>query len=453
MPTGEQPQERRQHSGTAARRPWWIPAFLGGVPDIDPALIRLVGVVSLVLLFEAYDASLMTAALKQIAEGLGMGESDLGPYLGIIRLGSLPALLVAPVADRLGRRRVFLASIAGFSAGTFLTAFARGPEEFVLAQMLTRAFSIAALAIAMVIITEEFPAEHRGWGIGIVSALAAVGFGLGAGLFAAIEIIPGGWRGLYALGGLPLLLLPYWRRAIPETRRFREHAASIQGGAGGRSAFFAMLTPLKRFVLDYPSRALVISLAALLVSVGEACVFQFAAYIPQKVYGWPPGYYTLMVLFGGGFGIIGNVVGGRLGDRWGRRRVGASFFGVYPATAWLFYQGPELSLPLAFALIVFFGTAGGVALRTLATELFPTSYRSTASGWLAFIQTLGWTMGLLLLGIAGRDAVGEDPDGIARFIAQLSLAVLLGGLAILLLPETSNRELEEISADESARTR
>jgi predicted MFS family arabinose efflux permease len=148
-----------------------------------------------------------------------------------------------------------------------------------------------------------------------------------------------------------------------------------------------------------------------------------------------------MVLFGGGFGIIGNVVGGRLGDRRGRRRVGAMFFGVYPAAAWLFYQGPELSLPLAFALIVFFGTAGGVVLRTLATELFPTSYRASASGWLAFIQTLGWTLGLLLLGIDDHDTVG-----IARFIAQLSLAVLLGGLAILLLPETSRRELEEISA-------
>ena len=66
----------------------------------------------------------------------------------------MPALLVAPVADRLGRRRVFLASVAGLSAGTLLTAFARGPEEFVVAQMLPRAFAIAALAIAMVIITE-----------------------------------------------------------------------------------------------------------------------------------------------------------------------------------------------------------------------------------------------------------------------------------------------------------
>jgi len=442
MPAEEQQQKRRQRAAARARRPWWIPAFLGGVPDIEPNLIRLAGVVSLGLFFEAYDGSLLTAALKQIAEGLEMKESELGPYLGVIRLGSLSALLVAPVADRLGRRRVFLASIAAFSLGTLLTAFVRGPEQFVLVQMLTRAFAISAIAVGMVIISEEFPAAHRGWGIGMVSAVAAVGHGLGAGLFAAIEIIPGGWRGLYAIGGLPLLLLPYWRRLVPETRRFREHADSVESSDGARPAIIAMLTPFKRFMLEYPSRVLVISLAALLVAVGEACVYQFAAYIPQKLHGWAPGHYALMVVVGGGFGVIGNIVAGRLGDRHGRRLVGAFFFGVFPAASWLFYQGPGLALPFAFALFIFAGTAGTVILRALATELFPTSYRSTSSVWLAFVQTLGWTVGLLMLGIAGQDAAE-----IARFTAQLSFAVLLGGLAILLLPETSRRELEEISAD------
>lgn len=442
MPAEEEQEERRQPPVTRAKRPWWLPHFLGRVPPVEPSLIRLVGVVSLGLFFESYDGSLLTAALKQIAEGLEMRESGLGPYLAVIRLGSLPALLIAPVADRLGRRRVFLASIAAFSLGTLLTAFVRSPEQFIFVQMLTRVSAIAAIAIGMVIITEEFPAAHRGWGIGIVSALAAIGHGLGAGLFAAIEIIPGGWRGLYAIGGLPLLLIPYWRRILPETRRFRDHADSREGSGGGRLGMMDVLTPIKRFMLEHPSRALLISLAALLVAVGEACVFQFAAYIPQKVHGWAPGQYSLMVLVGGGFGVIGNVVAGRLADRSGRRLVGALFYGIYPAAAWLFYQGPGFALPFAFALFIFTGTAGTVILRALATELFPTAYRGTSSGWLAFIQTIGWTVGLMLLGVAGQNSAE-----IARFTAQLSFAVLLGGLAILLLPETSRRELEEISPD------
>lgn len=442
MPGGERRQEPGQPALMRARRPWWIPPFLGGVPDIDPTLIRLAGIISLGLLFESYSASLLTSALKQIAEGLEMRDSELGTYLGVIRLGSLPALMVATVADRLGRRRVFVTCIAGLSLGTLLTAFVQGPEQFVLAQMLSRVFAMGALAVGMVIITEEFPAAHRGWGIGMVSALATAGSGLGAGLFAAIDFIPGGWRGLYAIGGVSLLLIPYWRRVVPETRRFRDRVGSRERSGDGRHASESMLTPLRRLALGHPSRLVVISLAALLVSTGEACVFQFAAYIPQKVHGWAPVQYSLMVLVGGGFGIIGNVVGGRLGDRGGRRLVGVLSFASFPAASWLFYQGPGLALPVAFALIIFAGTAGGVILRALATELFPTSYRSTASVWLAFTQAMGWTAGLLLLGIAGQDAAE-----IARFTAELSLAVAVGGMMILLLPETSRRVLEEISSD------
>lgn len=440
---------RRQRTLTRPQRPWWIPAFFGGVPDLEPHVLRLLGTVSLVLLFEGYGGSLLTAALKHIAEGLQMRESEFGPYLAVIRLGSLPALLVAPFADQWGRRKLFLTCVVGFSLGTLATAFVRSPAQFVAAQMVTRTFAMAALALGMVIITEEFPAGHRGWGIGMVSALAAVGHGIGAGLFAAIEIIPGGWRSLYAIGGLPLLLIPYLTRAIPETRRFRAHADSRSRTGQVPLAADQLLFPLRELMTGYPSRALFISLAALLVALGEACVFQFVAYIPQLVHGWAPGHYSLMVVVGGGFGILGNIVAGRMGDRRGRRLVGAGFFALYPAAAWLFYQGPGLSLPLAFVFIVFTGTAGGVILRTLSTELFPTSYRGTASGWLSFVQTLGWTLGLLLLGLASRDGASQDAAGIARFTAQMSLFVMLGGLSILLLPETSRRELEEISTSGS----
>ena len=82
----------------ALRNPWWIPVFLGGVPDIEPRLISLLGLVSLALFFEQYDNSMLTSALKYIATDLGMAEHDLGGFLAIIRLGSLPAFLLVQIA-------------------------------------------------------------------------------------------------------------------------------------------------------------------------------------------------------------------------------------------------------------------------------------------------------------------------------------------------------------------
>jgi MFS family permease len=85
--------------------------------------------VALALFFEQYDQSMLTSALKFIARDLDMREEDLAGYLGVVRPGALPAFLVIPFADRIGRRRVFLASVIGISMGTFLTAFTRTPSS------------------------------------------------------------------------------------------------------------------------------------------------------------------------------------------------------------------------------------------------------------------------------------------------------------------------------------
>jgi hypothetical protein len=54
---------------------------------------------------------MLTSALKHIAEDLAMPEQDLGRYLGTIRLGALPAILLVPLADQYGRRRLFLGAL------------------------------------------------------------------------------------------------------------------------------------------------------------------------------------------------------------------------------------------------------------------------------------------------------------------------------------------------------
>lgn len=408
------------------------------MPDLEPRLVRLLGFVALALLFEQYDLSMLTSAIKFIAEDLGMGEGELGGHLGTIRLGALPALLVIPFADHVGRRRVFLAAVVGTSVGTLATAFAQTPAQFVLTQMATRVFLVAGVSVAYVIVTEELPAEHRGWGIGVLGALGAVGHGVGALLFAMIEVLPYGWRALYVVGGVPLFFLPAFRRGVSETDRFaRYHASRV-----GEALVAGWLDPLRRLVGTFPLRTLGIAVAGGLVAIGDVPVFQFSGYFVLTVHGWHPALYSAMVIVAGGIGVVGSVVAGRLGDRFGRRGVGVVFLGAFPLFAWLFYRGPEWAIPIAWTMFVFCGASGVVVLRALSTELFPTSYRGTSAGWLSFVQTLGWALGLWLVGIATA-GVGD----ISRIVPWLSLAVLLGALSLLLLPETTRRELEAISGE------
>jgi MFS family permease len=146
------------------RYPGWIPPFLGRAPDLPEPQLRMLGFVALAIRFENSDQAMPSVALKQIAEGPGVAESDLGSVLGTVRRGALPAFLLIPIGDWVGRRRLFLASVTGLSLATVGSGFARTTAEFVALQMLSGAFMVTCTAASFVIITEELPRQHRGWG-------------------------------------------------------------------------------------------------------------------------------------------------------------------------------------------------------------------------------------------------------------------------------------------------
>jgi MFS family permease len=418
--------------------PWWLPPFLlGRVPNgVTPGVVRLLGFVSFALFFEHYDTSLLGNALKYIVVDLGIAERDLGFFQMLIRLGALPAFFIIPFVDRLGRRRLFLASLIGMSVGTMLTAFSADAVQFVACQMLTRTFVLTASAVSIVIVAEELPAHARGWGIGILAAVSASGHGLGAALFGLIESLPWGWRSLYAVGILPLLLLPLFRRGIQETARFNHHRET-------RGELGTWWAPLVAFVRTHPARAGGMAVVASVSSLGHIVVISFTGYFVLQYHGWEPYQLSVMVIGAGLIGIIGNVVAGRLADRAGRRRVGFLFLAVFPAVAWGFFNGPGWSLPVLWGVLVFTLMGANVIIRALSSELFPTSHRGTSTGVLALMETLGAAVGLGVLG-----ALQLQGGALITLIPLISLATLAAGLVILVLPETRLRELESISADD-----
>jgi MFS family permease len=433
------------HEGLPASRvqnPWWLPPFLlGRVPaGVSPPVLRVLGFVSFALFFEHYDTSLLGNALKYIVADLQVPETDLGYFQMLIRLGALPAFFLIPFIDRLGRRRLFLAALIGMSVGTLLTAFSQTAGQFIACQMLTRMFVITASAVAIVIVAEELPAATRGWGIGVLAAVSASGHGLGAALFAAIELLPWGWRSLYAFGVLPLLLLPMFRRNIKETARFTRHRDELAARAPGATVGEGWWTPLVEFARTHPVRAMGMAVVASVSSVGHVVVISFTGYYVLQYHGWAPYQLSLMVIVAGLVGIVGNVVAGRVADRSGRRGVGFVFLAVFPLVAWLFYAGPGWTLPVLWSVMIFTLMGANVIIRALSSELFPTSHRGTSTGLLALMETLGAAAGLLLLGLLQT----REGDLIA-LIPLISLATLGAGLVLLAFPETRQRELEAIS--------
>jgi MFS family permease len=440
-----------------ARRPWWIPPFLGAVPAVAREHLDVLGIVSLGLLFDQYDFGMLSAALPRIAADLGLADEQLGYTLSLIRFGAVPAFLVLPLADRFGRRRLFLVAIAVMSLGTAATALARTVAEFVAIQMVTRTFVTVGLSLAFVIVTEEFPAEHRGWGIGMLGALGATGIGLAAGMFALVDVLPYGWRALYAAGIVPVLFFRAFRRTVPETERFRRHV-SVHAAAPATS--LAWLRPLVDLARAHPARTSLVALVSLAMYGGQVSVFQLIGKYVVGERGWAPWQFSAMFVLGGMLGIVGNVVAGRAGDRVGRRVVGCASMVAFPVFASIFYLGPGWALSPSWIAFVFCVSANTTVLRALATELFPTSGRGSAMGLSEVVGAIGATAGLALLGFGTRvAAAGAVPaalvdlvpealrhaSAIAWMTSLLAWLVALAGLLVLLLPETKQRELEAIS--------
>lgn len=422
------------------RNPWWIPPFLGRVPDaVGAPALRLLGLISLGLAFDSYDNALMNSTISRVADELGIELGHVGYYTAAVRTAGVVAFLVVPFADRLGRRRVFLGSLLGMAAGYAATALAQTPAWYVVAQIATRASMLTMASMCNVFVTEEMPAGHRAWAMGTMIAVSGIGYAVGMLLFASVEALPFGWRALYALGVVPLLLLPWLRRNLPETERFRAHreARVADGGALG-----GWLGPVAELARREPRRAAAVGAAGLLAAVGGIAAFVYMIFLIERVHGWPPWAFSALFIGGGLIGIAGNAVAGRLADRVGRRWVGCGAYLLLPLAVTALYNGPGWVLVLAWICMVALGTAGDVVVRVFATELFPTSSRGSAAGWLTLLQSLGWGSGLLVMGIADVDV-----SRLGLVVPAVASLCALAGLSLLALPETRSLELEEISAD------
>ncbi len=409
--------------------------ILGRSPNFTPRQMRVFFIASTAGFFDQYDRALLSLALKQIQAGLHVAEAHLGAMLSFIRLGYILSLLITPLADVFGRRKLLLYTIVGYTIFTALSAIAPAERTFIIAQLLARAFAGAEATIALVILAEEVDAAHRGWAIGLLSAVSSMGYGLAALVFALVFVIPYGWRGMYALALIPLIAIIPLRRILPESQRFEAEARSGEQPT-------RVWQPMIQLFRAYPGRLALMLSVSFLASMGAGSAGILLPKFLQEVHGYSPANVSTLFFVGGGLGILGNIIAGRLSDRFGRRSMGALFMFLAPLlTIWI-YTAPGFSVAPAWTLELFFDTAAGTILGAYSAELFPTSHRSTAGSALAVAGTTGGAIGLLLegllYGLTGSHWIA---------VRYLTVFWMIAPFIMLFFPETAGRELEAISPE------
>src|SRR5258708_10569121 len=121
----------------------------------------------------------------------------------------IATLVYGVLSDRIGRRRIMLASLSAFIALTALTATARTADELTAWRLATGVGASAVVPLALALIGRLFPYEQRGRVLGWLFGAMAGGMAFGS-TFGALLGPMIGWRGLFlAVSAIGIVLLSF----------------------------------------------------------------------------------------------------------------------------------------------------------------------------------------------------------------------------------------------------
>lgn len=392
---------------------------------------KLFALLTIATFFEGFDTRLVSLVQPVIGREFGATKEELGFVLGLSSLGMVFAFFVIHLADRIGRRPVFLGALAGYALLTLATAFAPSLLVFTLLQVFARMAMVVELGLAYLILSEEMPAEIRGRVNGVFGGCVALGASVPDALLHPLDQWGIGWRGLFLIGAVPLFLFPFYVRNLTETSAFLARKAKAKGAG----STFASELALLRVLFSPAHRLRLLSITGLWVLVNfwsGTALYSFTLYLFDER-GWRPEDLVLLPLGTIPCGLFGYSLAGFAMDRIGRRAAASLYLAAAGAATVVCYQANSSGLILAgyFALV---GLGGVWAIVTTWTaELFPTELRATATGFSNnLVGRFGLVFGPIVAGLLGG-AFASTADA----VSLLAHVPLLGIPIVWTLPETN----------------
>jgi putative MFS transporter len=417
-----------------------------------PARRRAMIMIALGEYLDGYDLIAIAGALLQLNAQFNLTASQTGLLGASAFFGATLGLLVAgSVADRIGRRTIFVQVFWLFAILAGLSAVVVNFEQLFVVRFLLGACIGADIAISIPFLAEISPKESRGrwagavpqiaWTLGAISSLAMAAFLISvAGEHA--------WRWLFGFGVIPALIILVGRHSVPESPRWLISKGHHAEARAAMRAFGleqsdvappeAQPTPepearsqgsyLDIFRAPHTRRALfVLTVLGIGPLVGSAASVA-APYVMHFV-----GDLGAITSLGGSIliwigGFIGSIIAFLTVDRLGRLRSTAIAF--WGSATCLILLTLTVKIPVLFVAVytlygvcVWFGSSSN---WLLPTELLPTHLRARAQGLGSGASRMmaGFTTWLVPTGV---EAVGFVPT----FLALSTVGILLGGFVLM----------------------
>jgi len=384
--------------------------------------LRPVALAGLASLLVSFDSAVLVLALPAIAADFHAPIAELSRLASTLSLGTIAALPIAMQADRVGRRRLLVLAVAGFSLANLLSAASPSVTWLVASRVVAVCFETVAGGVATALVIEEVAPDQRGLAVAAITVAAGAGVGLTTVLY---PLVAPHWRVLYLAGGGGLAGAAVLAVLLRESRAWTASAA-----AGPPRL------PL-RLLLDPPWRARLAVVAAW--SALGALLYEpaglLSALFGSRVLGLGPTAISAVMVVSGIVSVPAFLVGGRLSDRWGRRRLGAALGLLTAVSTAAAFAGGREAYWAGNVLWSVLASAGVPVLGAWYGELFPTRARATSESVGSVAGALGGAAGFQVVALL-QPVVGLGPSVISTAAGALAAALLL-----LLLPETRGEPL------------
>lgn len=377
----------------------------------------VVALCALLLIVDGYDVFVAGAVLPTLIAEWGLSKPQAGALQAWALFGMMfGALIFGPLADRIGRKKGIAISFLLFTLSTLLTGFADSPVEFKVFRFIAGLGCGGLMPNAVALMNEYAPKRLRGTMVALMFSGYSVGGMVAAGL--GIGLIPQfGWKPMFLVAALPLVLLPVILWKLPESLGFLIR----QGQQEKARQIYSKIDPAARLGKD---DMLVFSeikgasasiaelfrhqrtLRTLMLWVAFFCclllVYLLSSWLPKVLQ--EAGYAekaSLLSLFSLNFGgMVGAIAGGWLGDRLGLPRVVFGFFVGAALSIALIGFNPPVGLLFLLVFIAGATTIGTqILLYASVAQLYNLSVRSTGLGWASGVGRIGAIVGPTLGGV------------------------------------------------------
>jgi MFS family permease len=395
------------------------------------ALIASVGA----WLFEVFDVTLLSLTTPALLADFSTTKAQIGLIATIQAVGMLVGGVAGgAIADRIGRVKALSYATAVYALFTGLAALSPSLGVFALLRLLAGLGMGATWSAGAALLAETWPKEHRGKSGGLMQAGWPLGNLLGLGVAAVVtafnggELHHGGWRILYAVGALPLLLALYIRVATPES------ASWSRDNASDRSR------PRARTLLARGTRGPLL-LGLVFVILLQYMFWGVVSFLPTylvEVDGLPLGKSLAFLLIQQAGVVVGTIAYLGVGDRWGRKPTFIAYLTLTTCGILLLISTRSHPAVIVASLLAGMGVSGILAgIGPWSAEMvYQSPIRATA---MAVIYNGGRVGGAVAPYIIGTLAVGTA--GFKIGLLTTALATVAGIIVMSFAPETKGREL------------